>query len=178
MSEWLQLTASDGHVFDAYIAKPEREPIAGLIVLQEIFGVNAHIRSVADGYTKDGFLAVAPALFDRYERGVELGYEGEDALKARSFVPKLDVNAAVLDTAAALDYVRGQTGKKCGVIGYCFGGTIAWLAATRLKADAAVGYYGGGIAMFAGEEPKAPVMLHFGKKDQHIPKDEVDKVAA
>jgi len=178
MNEHVKLKAEDGHELDAYVSRPAGETIAGLVVVQEIFGVNAHIRSVVDGYAKDGFLAVAPALFDRYERGVELGYEGEDALKARSFVPKLDVNAAVLDTAAALDYVRGQTGKKCGVIGYCFGGTIAWLAATRLKADAAVGYYGGGIAMFAGEEPKAPVMLHFGKKDQHIPKDEVDKVAA
>src|SRR5271154_3509189 len=177
MNEHVKLKAEDGHELDAYVSRPAGETIAGLVVVQEIFGVNAHIRSVVDGYAKDGFLAVAPALFDRYERGVELGYEGEDALKARSFVPKLDVNAAVLDTAAALDYVRGQTGKKCGVIGYCFGGTIAWLAATRLKADAAVGYYGGRIAMFAAEEPKAPVMLHFGKKDQHIPKEEVDKVA-
>lgn len=178
MSEHVKLKADDGHELDAYVARPLSEPIAGLVVVQEIFGVNAHIRSVADGYAKDGFLAMAPALFDRYERGVELGYEGEDALKARSFAPRLDVNAAVRDTAAALDYVRRETGKKCGVIGYCFGGTVAWLAATRLKADAAVGYYGGRIGMYAAEEPKAPVMLHFGKKDEHIPKEEVDKVAA
>jgi carboxymethylenebutenolidase len=177
MSEHVKLKAQDGHELDGYVARPAGEPIAGLVVVQEIFGVNAHIRSVGDGYAKDGFLAVAPALFDRYERGVELGYEDEDMQKARSFVPKLDVNAAVLDTAAALDYVRRETGKKCGVIGYCFGGTIAWLAATRLKADVAVGYYGGGIASFAAEEPEASVMLHFGKEDQHIPKEEVDKVA-
>ncbi len=177
MSEYVKLTAEDSHELDAYVAKPVGEPIAGLVVVQEIFGVNAHIRSVVDGYAKDRFLAVAPALFDRYERGVELGYEGEDALKARSFVPRLDMDAAVMDTAAALDYVRRETGKKCGVIGFCFGGTIAWLAATRLHADAAVGYYGGRIATFATEVPKAPVMLHFGKKDQHIPKEEVDTVA-
>ncbi len=84
MSERVHLTANDGHEFEAYVAKPEGEPIAGLVVVQEIFGINPHIRSVADGYAKDGFLAVAPALFDRYERGVELGYEGEDMQKARS----------------------------------------------------------------------------------------------
>jgi carboxymethylenebutenolidase len=177
MSDRVHLKAEDGHELEAYVAKPVGEPIAGLVVVQEIFGVNAHIRSVADGYAKDGFLAVAPALFDRYERGVELGYEGEDMKKAVSFVPKLNVDNAVRDTAAALDDVRSQTGKKCGVIGYCFGGTIAWLAATRLKADAAVGYYAGRIGLFAAEEPTAPVMLHFGRKDQHIPRKEVDEVA-
>lgn len=178
MSERVRLTANDGHELEAYVARPEGDPIAGLVVVQEIFGINAHIRSVADGYAKDGFLVVAPALFDRYERGVELGYEGEDMQKARSFANRLDIEAALRDTDAALDYVRGQTGKKCGVIGYCFGGTVAWLTATRLKVEVAVGYYGGRIAMFADEQPKAPVMLHFGKKDQHIPKEEVDTVAA
>ncbi len=178
MSERVRLTANDGHEVEAYVAKPEGESIAGLVVVQEIFGINPHIRSVADGYAKDGFLAVAPALFDRYERGVELGYEGEDMQKARSFANRLDIDAALRDTAAALDYVRGQTGKKCGVIGYCFGGTVSWLAATRLNVDVAVGYYGGRIAMFAAEQPQAPVMLHFGKEDQHIPKEEVDTVAA
>ena len=177
MSERVRLKAEDDHELEAYVARPIGAPIAGLVMVQEIFGVNAHVRSVADGYAKDGFLAVAPALFDRYERGVELRYEGADLQKAVSFVPKLDIDAAVRDTAAAIEYVRGETGTKCGVIGYCFGGTIAWLAATRLKADAAVGYYGGRIGMFAAEKPQAPVMLHFGKKDQHIPKEEVDTVA-
>jgi carboxymethylenebutenolidase len=178
MSERVRLTAADGHQFEAYVARPQGEPIAGLVLVQEIFGVNAHIRSVADGYAKDGFLVVAPALFDRYERGVDLGYEGADMQKALSFIPSLDIEAAVRDTAAALEYARTQTGKKSGVIGYCFGGTIAWLASTRLKTDVAVGYYGGYISKFVGEEPKAPVMLHFGKKDQHIPQEDVDKIAA
>jgi carboxymethylenebutenolidase len=178
MSEWLQLTASDGHIFDAYIAKPEREPIAGLIVLQEIFGVNAHIRSVADSYARDGFLAVAPALFDRIEKHVDLKYEGEDLQKAMSFRPKINAGNAVLDVAAALDYARKESGRKTGVIGYCFGGTVAWLSATRLKPEAAVGYYGGQIGKYAEETPKAPVMLHFGKLDTHIPKEEVDRVQA
>src|SRR5271154_2753875 len=101
MSEWVKLKAKDGFELDAYVAKPQGEPIAGLVVIQEIFGVNRHIQSVTDGYAKDGFLAVAPALFDRIERGVELGYEGADAQKARSFIPKLDAEKSLADVAAA-----------------------------------------------------------------------------
>jgi len=178
MSERVRLTAADGHELEAYVARPQGNPIAGLVVVQEIFGVNEHIRSVADGYAKDGFLAVAPALFDRFERGVELGYTGSDLQKAMSFVPKIDIDAAVRDTAAALNFVRNETGKKSGVIGYCLGGSLAWLSATRLNADAAVGYYGGRIAAFVNEQPTCPVMLHFGTRDQHIPQEEVDKIAA
>jgi carboxymethylenebutenolidase len=178
MGEFKPLRAADGHELEAYIARPDGEPIAGLVVVQEIFGVNAHIRSVADEYAKDGFLAVAPALFDRIERGVELRYEGADMQRAISFIPKLDMDKAVLDVGAALDYARTTTGKKAGVIGYCFGGTLAWLAATRLHCDAAVGYYGGRIGNYAAENPAAPVMLHFGKQDTHIPAEEVNKVHA
>jgi carboxymethylenebutenolidase len=178
MSEHVKLQASDGHELGAYVAHPEGEPIAGLVVVQEIFGVNPHIRSVADGYAKDGFLAVAPALFDRYERGLELGYEGADMQKAMSLIPGLNLDHALKDTAAAIEYARRQAGKKVGVIGYCFGGTIAWLAAARPGVDAAVGYYGGQIAKFADEHPKAPIMLHFGKLDRHIPKQSIDAVQA
>src|ERR1039458_2001354 len=112
MSEHVKLQASDGHELDAYVAHPEGEPIAGLVVVQEIFGVNAHIRSVADGYAKDGFLAVAPALFDRIERGVELGYEGADMQRAMSFIPRLNIDNAVADIAAALEFAESATGKK------------------------------------------------------------------
>jgi carboxymethylenebutenolidase len=178
MSEFTTLKAADGHELAAYVARPAGEPIAGLVVVQEIFGVNAHIRSVADGYAKDGFLAVAPALFDRIERGVELGYEGADMQKAMSFIPRLNIDNAVADIAAALEWSESATGKKAGVIGYCFGGTLAWLAATRLHPGAAVGYYGGRIGNYAAENPSAPVMLHFGKQDTHIPADEVEKVRA
>ncbi len=176
MSERARLKASDGFELGAYVARPVGEPAAGLVVVQEIFGVNAHIRSVADGYARDGFLAVAPALFDRIERDIELGYQGADMEKARSFIPKLNMDAAVKDVAAAMDFARRKTAKKVGVIGYCWGGTLAWLAATRLHADVAVGYYGGQIAKFAAETPTAPVMLHFGRQDQHIPPEEVEKV--
>ncbi len=178
MSEHLKLEASDGHELDAYVAHPEGEPIAGLVVVQEIFGVNRHIRSVADGYAKEGFLTVAPALFDRYERGLELGYDGTDMQKAMSLISRLNLDDALKDADAALGYARRQTAKKSGVIGYCFGGTIAWLAASRLRVNAAVGYYGGQIAKFADEHPKAPTMLHFGKLDHHIPKESIEAVHA
>ena len=178
MSERITLRAADGHALGAYVARPAGEPVAGLVVVQEIFGVNAHIRSVADGYANDGFLAVAPALFDRIERDVELGYEDADMQRAMSFIPRLDVDKAVVDIAAALDFAKKTTGKRVGVIGYCFGGTLAWLAATRLHPDAAVGYYGGRIGNYASENPSAPVMLHFGRKDGHIPAEEVEKVHA
>jgi carboxymethylenebutenolidase len=178
MGEFITLTAADGHKLDAYLARPAGEPIAGLVVLQEIFGVNAHIRSVTDGYAKDGFLAVAPALFDRIERGVELGYEGADMQKAMSFFPKLDFEKSLVDVAAALEFAAKASGKKAGVIGYCFGGTLAWLAATRLHPAVAVGYYGGRIANYAAETPSAAIMLHFGRQDTHIPADDVEKVHA
>lgn len=178
MGEKVTLTASDGFELGAYVARPQGEPVAGLVVVQEIFGVNAHIRSVADGYARDGFLAVAPALFDRIERDVELGYEGADAQKARSFIPKLDIDKSLADVAAAMDFAARETGKRVGVIGYCYGGSLAWLAATRLDPAVAVGYYGGQVARFVEEMPAAPVMLHFGRQDQHIPATDVEKIHA
>lgn len=179
MGEHVQLRASDDFELDGYVARPEGEPIAGLVVVQEAFGVNSHIRSVTDGWARDGFLAVAPALFDRVERGVDLTYSSEDMQKGMALIRRGDTSDRVKDLAAALDWVRQESGKKAGVIGYCLGGSMAWLAATRLHPDAAVGYYGGQILNYAGERPKAPIMLHFGLEDHHIPKSEVDaKVAA
>jgi carboxymethylenebutenolidase len=175
MSESVTLHAADGHSFSAYVARPEGEPVAGLVVVQEIFGVNAHIRSVADGWARDGFLAVAPALFDRIQPGIELGYGPADMQTAMSLFPKFDIDKAVLDIAAAVDYAAA-THKKVGVIGYCLGGTMAWLSATRLHPSAAVGYYAGRIGNYAGENPTCSVMLHFGSQDTHIPAAEVEKV--
>ncbi len=178
MSQFVALQASDGHALSAYVARPEGEPLAGLVVVQEIFGVNAHIRSVADGFAKDGFLAVAPALFDRIERGVELEYEGADMQRPMGFIPRLGMEKSLADIAAAMEFAGSATGKKTGVVGYCYGGTMAWLAAARLKPSAAVGYYGGRIPNYASEKLSAPVMLHFGKQDAHIPAAEVEKVHA
>lgn len=176
MSESVPLRAADGHTLSAYVAHPASDPIAGLVVLQEIFGVNAHIRSVADGWARDGLLAVAPALFDRIRPGIELGYDPAGMRTAMSFIPKFDIDKAVLDIAAAVDYAAAATHKKVGVIGYCLGGTIAWLSATRFHPAAAVGYYGGRIANYAAENPTCPVMLHFGSQDRHIPAADVEKV--
>ncbi len=178
MSGKVTLRAADGHELGAYVARPVSEPVAGLVVVQEIFGVNAHIRSVADGYAQDGFLAVAPAIFDRIELDVELGYERGDRERAMSFVPKLNAEKSLEDIAAAMDFAASESGKKVGVIGYCWGGTLAWLSATRLNPAVAVGYYGGHISKYAAETPKAPVMLHFGREDTHIPAEDVEKVQA
>ena len=163
MGEHISLRAADGQELGAYVAHPDSEPFAGLVVVQEIFGVNAHIRRVTDGWAKDGFLAVAPALFDRIEPNVELGYEGADMQRAMSFIPRLNMEKSLLDVHAAVDYVAKATGKKVGVVGYCFGGTLAWLAATRLPVEAAVGYYGGrhqpirrGAAPLPGHAPLRP----------------------
>jgi carboxymethylenebutenolidase len=176
MSESVTLRAADGHSFSAHVARPATDPIAALVIVQEIFGVNAHIRSVADGWARDGFLAVAPALFDRIQPGIELGYGPEEMQTAMSLIPKFDIDKAIIDVTAALDYAAGATHKKVGVIGYCLGGTIAWLSATRLHSAAAVGYYAGRIGNYSGENPTCPVMLHFGSQDTHIPAADVEKV--
>lgn len=178
MGETVKIKAVDEHLLNLYVARPTAEPIAGLVVLQEAFGVNRHIRSVADGYAKDGFLAVAPALFDRVEPGVELGYEGADAQKGMALLRQLDLTKALADVDAAIGFASNETHKKVGVIGYCFGGLLAWLSATRLHPEAAVGYYAGRIGDFAAETPKVPIQLHFGKLDTHIPAEQVEKVQA
>ncbi|MGH9522184.1 MAG: dienelactone hydrolase family protein [Terriglobales bacterium] len=178
MGEHIQLTAADGHHFDAYLARPAGDPLAALVVLQEAFGVNRHIRSVTDAFAADGFLAAAPALFDRKDRGVELGYSGDELQRGIALARGMNHADTVKDIAATIDHLRRECGKKVGVIGYCFGGSMAWLAATRLDPDAAVGYYGGAIPQYASETPHCPVMLHFGSQDAHIPKDAVDKVQA
>ncbi|HUY82633.1 MAG TPA: dienelactone hydrolase family protein [Acidobacteriaceae bacterium] len=178
MGVWRALQAEDGHALSAYVAEPRGESIAGLVVVQEIFGVNGHIRSVVDSYAEAGFFAVAPAIFDRIERGVDLSYEGEDMQKARSIAMHLNMDNVLKDASAAIEHARTATGKKTGVIGYCLGGSVAWLAACRLRVDAAVGYYGGQIAQHAEEKPKCPVMLHFGNQDSHIPPEAVDRIVA
>ena len=170
MGEHVTVTAADGNELDLYVARPECEPLGGLVVVQEIFGVTAHMRSVTDEYARDGFMAAAPAMFDRFEKGVELAYDKDGRKRAMEyFAPKLNVVVSLADVEAAVRYLRGQGCAKVGVVGYCFGGSMAWLAATRLDVDAAVGYYGGHIGRFAAEKVKCPVMLHFGRLDDHIP---------
>jgi carboxymethylenebutenolidase len=181
MSEWVHVKAADGHELSAYVAKPEGKPIGALVVVQEIFGVNAHIRSVADSYAKEGYLAIAPALFDRFEKGVELKYDGSDMQRAFELYQQLKPETTLMDVAAAFNHVKGD--HKTGVIGFCYGGFAAWISATRGKANGfepacTVGYYAGGIGSVATEEPTCPVLLHFGGKDSHIGPDQIEAVKA
>ena len=176
MGENITLTSEDGFKLSAYRAKPAGKARGGLVVVQEIFGVNHHIRNVADGFAADGYDVIAPALFDRVEKNFETGYQPADIERGREARGKLQLDHAVMDTRAAVRELK-KTYAKVGVVGYCFGGTMAWLASTRIEeTDAAVGYYGGGIADTAQEQPRAPVMLHFGETDASIPKAHWDKI--
>jgi carboxymethylenebutenolidase len=180
MGDWIKLKADDGHELGAYVATPAQEAIGALVVVQEIFGVNKSIRKVADDYAAEGFLAIAPAIFDRYERDLELGYGEADMKKAFGLYPKLDPNIQLLDIAAAFHHAK-QAGKPTGVLGFCYGGLVSWLSATRgedfkMQPDCCVGYYAGGIGKVAAEEPVCPVMLHFGGADDHIGSDQIDAV--
>ena len=180
MGDWVELKAEDGNEFSGYVAKPAGEPLGGLVVIQEIFGVNASVREVVDSYAADGFVAIAPALFDRFEKGVELGYDEAGMKRAFEFYPKLDLTFSLLDVAAAFQHVAGE-GKGIAVLGFCYGGLVAWLSGTRGKQNdmapaCCIGYYAGGIGKVATEEPTCPVMLHFGADDDHIGEDQVGAV--
>jgi carboxymethylenebutenolidase len=168
MGRITELTTADGFRLAAYRADPAAAPRGALVVAQEIFGVNSHIRSVCDGFAADGYVAIAPALFDRYERGVDIGYAPPDIAKGRELKGRAQLDPALQDIAAARDAVAGSG--KVGVIGYCWGGFIAWIAASRLPGFAcAVPYYGGGMLDAIGEKPQCPVMAHFGERDTMIP---------
>jgi carboxymethylenebutenolidase len=180
MGDWVKVKAEDGHELSAYVAASAQEPVGAVVVVQEIFGVNRSIRGVADAFAQEGFLAIAPALFDRFEPDLELGYGEADMKKAFGIYPRLDPNVSLLDIAAAFQHVK-QAGKPTGVMGFCYGGLTTWLSATRgenfrMKPDCCVGYYAGGIGKVAAEEPVCPVMLHFGAADDHIGKDQIDAV--
>jgi carboxymethylenebutenolidase len=176
MGKMIELTASDGHKLTAYRADPAGKPRGAIVVIQEIFGVNRHIQQVADGYAADGYLAIAPALFDRVQKNVELGYSPEDIARGREIRGKVTNDMALKDTEAAIKAASGAG--KAGIVGYCWGGLITWLAAAKLPGlAAAVPYYGGGILDNAELQPKVPLMGHFGDKDQHIPVEGVKKLA-
>jgi carboxymethylenebutenolidase len=177
MGKMIELTASDGHKLAAYRADPSGKPRGGIVVIQEIFGVNSHVKSVADGFAADGYLAIAPAMFDRAQRNFEVGYSPEDIAKGREVRGKVTDDMALKDAAAAIK--AAAAGGKVGIVGYCWGGTIAWLAAGKLGGLAcSVPYYGGGILAAEDVAPKVPLMGHFGDKDAHIPVDGVKKLAA
>jgi carboxymethylenebutenolidase len=168
MGEHIVLTASDGFKLGAWRADPAGPPRGGIVVIQEIMGVNHHIRAMADLYAAQGYLTVAPALFDRTEPGFEVGYDGPSVQRGMGIAGKLDRAKMTLDAAAAIEYVRSAG--KVGIVGYCLGGTVAYLSACRLSGLAAAScYYGGGVLAAKDESPRVPTILHFGSKDAHIP---------
>lgn len=176
-SHHVTLRTSDSHPFDAYVSRTTKSPEAAVVIIQEIFGVNAHIRAVADQYASEGFLAIAPALFDRVETGIELAYDADGRQRGRELAQQIGMDKPLLDIEAAIEYgAREVAPTAVGVVGFCWGGTLAWLAATRLKPIAAVGYYAGGIGNYAKETPRCPVMFHFGERDKHIGADQVEAV--
>ncbi|HEX3153766.1 MAG TPA: dienelactone hydrolase family protein [Candidatus Angelobacter sp.] len=179
MGTKIKLTATDGHKFDAYVAESTSPARGAIVLIQEIFGVNSHIRSVADDYAGQGFYVIAPALFDRVQPNLELGYNPADTAQGMKAARQIGMDAALLDVAASIAHARAQWPElKVGVLGFCYGGSLAWLAATRLDPAAAVCYYGGQIAANANETPRCPVMMHFGAKDPHIGSAEIEKIKA
>ena len=178
MSHILELTAADGFTFPAYVAEPAQNPKGGLVLLQEIFGVNSHIRAVADAFAAEGYRVVAPATFHRVKAGVELGYTEADMGEGfghKTAVEALPAPGVMQDIQAAID--EAAHGGKVGIVGYCWGGLLTWRAACSLNGlSAAVPYYGGG--MTAGDDakrkPQVPVLAHFGDQDHWIPLDTVE----
>ena len=183
MGHWIDLTSADGFTLPAWEARPNAAPRGAVVVLQEIFGVNAHIRAVADGFAESGYLAIAPATFARLRPNVELGYGDADmkagiALKAAA--EALPAPGVMADIQAAIDHAARESGGKVGIVGYCWGGLLTWRAACTLQGlSAAVPYYGGGMTtpQEAARQPRVPVLAHFGERDHFIPVDGVQAFA-
>ncbi|HUD87059.1 MAG TPA: dienelactone hydrolase family protein [Xanthobacteraceae bacterium] len=177
MGQDIKLTASDNFQLGAYRADPAGAPKAAVVVIQEIFGVNHHIRSVCDRLASEGYVAIAPAIFDRLEPNFQCGYSPDEIANARKFVANPDWAAMLRDTQAAIDAVSDVGA--VGIVGFCLGGSVAYAAATKLKGlSAAIGYYGGAIVRFADDKPDVPTQLHFGEKDAGIPLADVETIRA
>ncbi|MEY4471683.1 MAG: Carboxymethylenebutenolidase [Pseudomonadota bacterium] len=175
MGTMVNLTSADGTQVPAYVAQPKEAPKGAVVVLQEIFGVNSHIREVADGYAAEGYLAVAPATFQRVQSGVELGYSEADmgvGFGYKTAVEALPEPGVLQDIQAAIDHAAAASGGKVGIVGYCWGGLLTWRAACTLRGlSAAVPYYGGGVTTEAeiARQPQVPVLAHFAEEDKWIP---------
>ena len=175
MGKDITLTASDGFKFGGYRADPAGAAKGAIVVIQEIFGVNHHIRSVCDRLAAEGYVAIAPSIFDRSQPNFQSGYSPDEVANARKFIANPDWPAMLRDTQAAIDAVKNVG--PVGIIGFCLGGSIAYVAAAKLSGlSAAVGYYGGAIVRFADDKPQAPTQLHFGEKDAGIPLADVETV--
>ncbi len=180
MGQFIDLKAADGTTIPAYVSEPAGTPKGGIVVVQEIFGVNQHIREVADGYAAEGYLAVAPSTFQRVQPNVELGYAEADmgaGFKLKQAAEALAAPGVMQDLQSAIDYAASKSGGKVGMVGYCWGGLLTWRAASLLNGlAAAVPYYGGGMTTpdETARQPKVPVLAHFGEQDQWIPMDSIE----
>ncbi len=174
---WIELKPEGAGPIRAWRADPNGRPRGGVAVVQEIFGVNAHIRAVTDKFAAEGYLAVAPAIFEHVEKGFDVGYDPESRARGMAIMGKADREQMLRDVAAAVQVAK--EGGRVAVVGFCLGGTVAWGAAAQLSGvSAAIGYYGGGIIGLKDLKPRMPTLLHFGEKDQHIPIAGVKEVAA
>jgi carboxymethylenebutenolidase len=176
MGEFTRIMARDGHEFDVWLAPPVGTPRGALVVVQEIFGVNSHIRAVTDGFAREGYLAIAPSLFDRVRRNVELGYDADAVQQGRGYMLQIPQAKLLLDLQSTINVVRH--GGRVGIVGYCWGGTVAHLAACELPVACAVAYYGTRIVENLARRPRAPVMYHFGSRDQSIPPAAMERIRA
>ena len=172
MGDHIQLNTSNTQCIGAYLARPAAKPKGGIVVVQEIFGVNQHMRNVTDRFAANGYVAIAPAFFDHIETGVELGYDDAGFKRGRDLVGEISFERAIEDVASAAEAIRSAG--RIGCVGYCWGGTVAFLAATRL-AMPSVSYYGARNVKFLDEPPKAPVQFHFGERDSSIPPEAVQR---
>jgi carboxymethylenebutenolidase len=176
VGEFNRLMARDGHEFSAWLAPAVGPARGALVVLQEIFGVNSHIRAVTDGYAADGYVCIAPALFDRARRNVELGYGPEQVEEGRGYMLQIPEEKLLLDMQACINVVRHAG--PVAVIGYCWGGSLAHLAACELNVRAAVDYYGTRTVQNLHRKTRAPVLYHFGERDKSIPPEAIEKIRA
>jgi carboxymethylenebutenolidase len=175
MGEFTTIMARDGHEFQAYLSPPPAKPRGAVVVIQEIFGVNSHIRAVTDGFAKEGYTAIAPAMFDRVRRGIELGYSDSDKELGAGYMQQLKLDETLKDLNAAVAVVRhsGRT----GIVGYCWGGAMSYVAAAELPIRCAAVYYGK-ASKFVDRKPRVPVMYHFGTQDKSIPMADVEQLKA
>jgi len=170
----LQLRASDGNTLSAYVVRPEGTPRGAIVVVQEIFGVNSHVRRVVEQYAAEGYVAIAPAMFDRFQRDVDLGYDAKGIEQGVALMMRATNASTLADLDAAITTVSHAG--RVGMVGYCWGGRSTYLAACHANIAAAVVYYGGGLPQLLPDTPRCPVMFHFGERDSHIPLSDVDQV--
>jgi carboxymethylenebutenolidase len=176
MGEFTSIMARDGHEFRAYLAASPARPKGAIVVIQEIFGVNPHIRAVTDGYAAEGYTAIAPSLFDRVRPGVELDYTPQSMQEGFGYVKQIPIENVLKDVAACQAVVK-NSGRQ-GIVGFCWGGRVSFIAAAELGFAAAVAYYGGGIKDELNRKPKCPIMFHHGGLDKHITQEDVAKIKA